>query len=327
MDQSQPDKDQQLEDSSLENQPTVVEAPSAGSNTNASNSDDPKPPKPKRNLVELIQHANIYLILFVILVALVLAGGVVLYLRDRQAAKSAANINSQSLTLENLDQLANTGVSVGDPKQILTVQSNAIFSGKLLVRSDLEVAGKLLVGSSLSLTGVTVSGNSIFDDVQVSKSLSVNGNAAIQGRLTAGSLATNSNASFGGTVTAGSLVTNRLTLNGDLVLTRHIAIGGATPSRSNGSALGGGGTSSVSGSDSAGTITINTGSSPSAGCFITVVFAKRYNSVPRVMITPVGSTAASVNPYVSRSTASFSVCGVNAAGSSRSFGYDYFIVE
>jgi hypothetical protein len=325
MDQSQPNQDK-LEDSSLENQPTVVEAPSGNGGAVTPTPATP-PPKRRRNLVELIQHANIYLILFVILVALVLAGGVVLYLRDRQAAKTAGSINSQSLSSTNLSQLANTGVSVGDPKQVLTVQSNAIFAGKMLVRSDLEVAGKLLVGSSLSLTGVTVSGNSTFDDVQLTKNLSVAGNAAVQGRLGASTLAVSNGGSFGGTLTATQVVTNSLSLNGDLTLTRHIVIGGATPSRSNGAGLGGGGTSSISGSDTAGSITVNTGSSPSAGCFITVNFSRRYNSVPVVMVTPVGSTAAAVNPYVTRSTTGFSVCGVNAAAASQSFGYDYFVVE
>jgi hypothetical protein len=329
MDQTPNNQDDQASLETLENQPTVVEAPSAGGNTTATtpNPEVNTPKKPRRSLRDMIAHSNIYLIIFILLLVLMAGGAAVLYVREKNANKAAQNLGSQTLSTDDLNQLANNGVTVGDPKQVLTVQSNAIFAGKMLVRSDLEVAGKLLVGSSLSLTGITVAGNSVFDDVQITKSLSVNGNTAVQGKISAQSIATSGNASFGGLVTASQLATNSLTLNGDLVLTRHIAIGGASPSRSNGGAVGSGGTTSVSGSDAAGSITVNTGGSPSAGCFITVNFTRKYNTVPRVLVTPVGSGAGNVNYYVTRTTSSFSVCGTVAAGGGQSFGFDYFVVE
>jgi hypothetical protein len=274
-----------------------------------------------------MHHVNVYMLAFCLLVVIAAATGGYLYLNSKQAKDTARNLSSQSLSSSSLSELANSGVSVGDPKQVLNVQSNSIFSGKVLVRDDLEVAGRLLVGSSLSLTGITVSGQSTFDDVQVTKDLAVTGNAAVQGKLSARSIAATGDGNFGGTVTATQLVANNLTLNNNLTLTHHIIAGGATPGRSNGSALGSGGTSSVSGSDTAGSVNINTGGSPSPGCFITVNFTQKYNATPHVIVTPVGSAAAGVNFYVTRSTSSFSICGAAAAPGSQSFGFDYMVIE
>jgi hypothetical protein len=329
MDKNPTEQEDQASLETLENQPTVVEAPAVAVAPGASNGGPgpEKPKKPRRSFREIVAHSNIYLIIFIFLLALMAVGAAVLYVREKNANEAAQNLSSQSLSIESLNELANNGVTVGDPKQVLTVQSNAIFAGKMLVRSDLEVAGKLTVGSSLSLKGITVSGTSIFDDVQVTRSLSVNGNASIQGRLTTQSLSTSGGANFGGTVTAALVATNGLTLNGDLTITRHIAIGGARPSRSNGGAVGSGGTTSISGSDSAGTITVNTGGSPSAGCFITVNFTRKYNSTPRVLVTPVGSAAGAINFYVSRNSSSFTICGTNAASGGKTFYFDYFVVE
>jgi hypothetical protein len=324
MDQPPKDSDDQASLESLEETPTVVEAPSNG--VGGSPRQTPEEPKrPRRSLREVIAHSNIYLLIFIILLLAMGVGATALFFREK-SVNDAHNLTPQSLSTEELNQLANSGVTVGDPKQVLTVQSNSIFTGKLLVRSDLEVAGKLIVGSSLSLTGVTVSGNSIFDDVQITRSLSVNGNTSVQGKLTAQSLATSGSASFGGTVTSSALVTNRLSLNGDLVLTRHIAIGGASPSRSNGGALGSGGTSSVSGSDSAGSIRINTGGSPSAGCFITVNFTQVFDS-PHVVVTPVGSSGGSIDYYVTRSSGKFSLCTSSAPGAHKNFSFDYIVLD
>lgn len=327
-------KEDQASLETLESNDQVVAAPQSQSGSSEGNGSvaptpGPEPPKPpaRHRLKQLLARTNIYMGLFVVLLVILGIGGTVLYMRDTKKAQSNNSLASQSLSAEELKQLANDGVTIGDPKQVLTVQSNAIFAAKMLVQGDLEVAGKLLVGSSLSLTGVTVSGNSTFDDVQITRNLSVSGNGAVQGRLTAQSLATSGSAAFGGAVTAGQLTTNSLNLNGNLVITKHIVIGGSSPGRSNGGALGSGGTSSVSGSDAAGTITINTGGSPGAGCFITVSFAQKYNQTPRVLLTPVGSAAANLNYYMNRSSSNFSVCTTNAAAAGQSFGFDYFVVE
>jgi hypothetical protein len=74
-------------------------------------------------------------------------------------------------------------------------------------------------------------------------------------------------------------------------------------------------------------VNINTGSAPGAGCFITVNFVSRYTATPRVLLTPVGSAAGSVQYYVNRDSGSFSVCSSNVPPANSSFGFDYFVVN
>lgn len=273
-----------------------------------------------------VKKVNIYLLLFIFLLAV--AGGIILvtYLNSKKQEKST--IQTQSLSQDTLKQLATSDVTVGQPKQILSVQSNAVFAGKVLIRDSLEVAGAIQVGGSLSVPGITVSGNSIFEQLQVNKGLSVAGDTSIQGQLAVQKgLSVAGGATFGGTLSAPAITVNTLQMNGNLTLTRHIIIGGTTPDRDNGPALGGGGTVALSGSDIAGSININTGSSPVAGCFITVNFTQKYNATPNVIATPIGSNAALVGYYVNRSASNFSICAANNPPANASFGFDYFIVE
>jgi cytoskeletal protein CcmA (bactofilin family) len=210
----------------------------------------------------------------------------------------------------------------------LSVQSNAVFAGSVLMRGNLQIAGTLQVGSNIALNGMRVTGNSTLDDVQITKSLALTGDGSVQGRLTVQqSLAVNGTGTFLGAVSAPSITAGSLQLSGDLNLTHHIAAGGGTPSRSNGTALGGGGTVSVSGSDTSGSITINTGTSPGAGCFLTVNFATKFNSTPHVVVTPVGSGAAGLAFYINRSTTNFSVCTTTAPPGGASFGFDYMAFD
>jgi len=251
---------------------------------------------------------------------------VIAYLKSH--TKTANNINDQTLSQNSISQLAKSDVTVGDVKQTLSVQSNAVFAGQVLVRKDLQVAGKLEVGGSLSLTGITVSGDSIFDQIQVNKNLQVAGDTALQGQLTVQkSLNVNGGGTFNGALSAPQLNVNVLQINGDLNLTHHISAGGATPGRTSGTALGGGGTASVSGSDTAGSITISTGGSPSSGCFITVNFVNKFNNTPHVVVSPVDAGSATLQYYVTRTTTSFSVCTANAAPSGQTFGFDYIVFD
>ncbi|HSH18619.1 MAG TPA: hypothetical protein VK978_04505 [Candidatus Saccharimonadales bacterium] len=269
---------------------------------------------------------NIYLLLFLLI--LVVAGAVLVItaLSSKEETADPAAINSQDLSSETLKQLSNTDATVGDPKQILNVQSNAVFAGKVLVRDSLEVAGTIRVGGALSLPGITVSGESNFDQVNVNKTLNIGGDASIQGQVNIRrGLAVSGGGTFGGPVTAPQVSTSALQLLGDFTLTRHLIIGGTTPGRSIGPAVGGGGTASVSGSDTSGSININTGGGASAGCFITVNFAQRFNNTPHVILTPVGSDASGLNYYVNRNSTSFSVCTGNVPPSNASFGFDYFV--
>jgi cytoskeletal protein CcmA (bactofilin family) len=274
----------------------------------------------------LLHGTNIYLLMFILL--LIIAGiiATAVYLSSKKASDN--NVPTQTLSQDALKQLATSDVTVGQPKQTLSVQSNAIFAGKVLVRDSLEVAGTIQVGGSLNVPGITVSGNSVFEQIQINKGLSVAGDTSIQGQLTvARNLTVGGGGTFGGAISAPAINVNSLQLSGNLTLTKHIAAGGSTPSRSNGNALGSGGTTAVSGSDIAGSVNVNTGSGPGAGCFLTVNFTTKYNSTPRVIVTPVGSAAANLAFYTNRTTSNFSICAANTPPTNASFGFDYFVVE
>lgn len=324
--------DQQDELASLESPSTVVE-PSGGPVNAPDNTGVVAPPgevgpaeSPLRRLSRWIAaRLNIYLVSFIVLLIASGTGGGVLYFRSNS---SQTNIPSQPLSQSTLDQLASSDVSVGEPKHILSVQSDTVFSGNVLVRDSLQIAGTLQVGSNLAIAGLRVTGNSTFDDVQVTKSLALTGNESIQGQLNVQqSLQVNGSGTFLGTISAPSLTVGSLQLNGDLNLTHHLTAGGSTPGRSNGPALGSGGTASISGSDTSGSITINTGGSPSAGCYITVNFAAAFNSTPHVVITPVGPAAAGLGYYINRTTSSFSVCAASTPAGGTTYVFDYIALD
>jgi hypothetical protein len=91
--------------------------------------------------------------------------------------------------------------------------------------------------------------------------------------------------------------------------------------------LGSGGSAAVSGSDTGGSVTINIGSGAAAGCFATITFAAKFNSTPRVLLTPVGADAGTVDYYVTRTNNSFSICDATAPPDGSSFGFDYFVLN
>ena len=275
----------------------------------------------------LINRVNIYLLLFIFIL---LIAGVILFIAIQQSKNQAVKdqTSTQKLTADALKNLAGSDTKVGDPKQLLTIESNAVFSGKVLIRDSLDVAGAIKVGGALSLPGITVSGTSQFDQVQLN-SLTVSSNESIQGSLTVQKgLSVGGNAAFGGTVSAGAISTDRLILNQDLQLNRHIAAGGTTPGIVAGSSLGGGGTVSINGSDSAGTVTVNYGGSPAAGILATVTFANRFTGSAHAVITTVcqGPGICDLGAYiVNRTSTGFSIATVRIG--SGTYSFDYVVLD
>lgn len=287
-----------------------------------------KPPKAGlgKRLRGLIAHFNIYLLIFILLVIFASGFTYASYLKQKKI-DTAPTTPTQELDAESLKKLKNSDTTVGDPKQTLTVQSNSIFNGKVLVRDDIDIAGTLKVGGTLNLSGLIVSGTTSLDQIQGNK-LSIAGDGNIQGQLTVQrGITISGGGSFGGNLSAPTLSVESLQLSGDLTINRHIDAGGPTPSGTNGGALGGGGTASVSGTDTAGTIAINTGSGPIPGCFITLTFSRSFNGQPHVVVTPVGGSAASLNYYINRSGNGFSLCTANSAPGGANFSFDYIVVD
>ncbi len=337
MEKEKTDEQNELETGvdSLEARTTTVEdgAPSGTDIQDATgeagkNTDDDKSKKPKRKKFSITSvggRFNIYLLLFLLMVVISVVVSVVGYIRSRDAPISQDTITTEPLSQEALDKLKSSDVRVGDPKQILNIQSNAIFDGKVLIRDGLEVAGQLKIGGPLNLPGITVSGTSNFDQVQL-KNLEISGNTTVQGQLTVlKGLSVSGPTSFAGTLSAAQFTIENLQVNRDIQLNRHIDAGGSTPGFTNGNALGGGGTASLSGTDTAGTVNINAGGGAGNGCFVTVNFTQRFNAVPHVVITPIGPAGAAINYYVNRTATNFSICAAGAV--SGSFAFDYIAID
>lgn len=268
---------------------------------------------------------NIYYIFFVIIV--LLAVGAIIY-AVKFSNKGATPQKASTLTSQQLAALKGNTTVVGDSKQSLDIQSNTVFEGQVLVRSDFSVAGALKVGGPLSLPTITVSGNGTFGQLQVNDTLGVAGNTTVQGALTVQKDLSVSGAANFGSLSVSSLSVTTLQLTGDLNVVRHIVTSGTSVVRSSsGTALGAGGTVSVSGTDTAGTVTINTGSNPPAGLFISVNFAQAFATTPRVIISPVGFAAGSVTYYVTRSTTGFSIGCATPPPAGSSFSFDYMVID
>lgn len=289
----------------------------------------PTPQPPKSKLKRFLGFFNVYLLIFLLLVIVTGAVFIVSYLNSQKEPELPSSA-LQDLTQEELSEIASGGnASVGDPRYILNIQSDAVFAGSALIRGDLNVAGAVQMGQGLTIPSLTVSGASNLASVQID-SLSVAGASVLQGNTTInGELTVARPASFGGPITTPQLTTGSLILggNGTLTLNNHLKTGGATPGRSNGSALGGGGTASNSGSDTAGTVTINTGNNPPAGCFVTLTFTQRFDGNPRVQITPASAAAGRISYYVNRSSTNFSICTADATPNGQNIVFDYFIVN
>jgi cytoskeletal protein CcmA (bactofilin family) len=280
---------------------------------------------PKRGFKDRLRHMNIYFLLF--LLALVIAVmALVIGLQKSHNAATPTEISTQTLSTDAINQLKGNDVKIGDAQQTLSVESNAVFAGRVLVQGGVDVAGALKVGGTLSLSTLAVSGTSALANTQTSD-LAVSGNAGIQGQVTIQkSLNVSGGATFGGAVSVPQLTATSLQLNSDLQFSGHINAGGATPGRSNGTAVGSGGTTSVSGTDTAGTVTIGTGTGPVAGCFVTVSFATKFNATPHVVITPSSSDAADLNFYITKNITGFSICADNPLAS-KNYSFDYIVID
>lgn len=271
---------------------------------------------------------NPYLVLFILVI---IVGLVIAYIVNRvNEDNDPSNLNFEGSELDQaaLDDLLKAEQNIGTVDQTLTVAANAIFNGKILVKSDLDVAGSIRVGGPLNLPGITVAGTSDFDDVNINNNLSILGSASIQQSLTVqGGANISGNVSVGGTVSAGTISADKFEFTGDLNLTRHIDTGGSSTTAVSGTAVGSGGTVSVSGNDIAGTVTINTGGGPPAGIMVRINFSRGYNNTPSVHITPVGSATAGLIYYVDRTTSNFSIGTINAPSGATTYRFDYFVTE
>lgn len=286
--------------------------------------DEKKPSALKR----FFKKANLYFLLFLLVVMIGAIITVVTYLNAHEEPIEP-NIATQDLTAEQLQQLANTDTSVGDTNQTLTIKGNAIIEGQTLMRGDLNIAGDLQTGGSITGPSITISGSSNLGEAQINN-LQVASNVAIEGDTSMQNLSVAGTSSFNGPMTASQLTVSRLIMSGNatLEIPNHIGFTGPTPSRSlNSAQLGSGGSASVSGSDTAGTVNITTGNNPQAGCMVRINFRQNYNGRPHVLISPSSAAAGRTNYYVDRDQSGFSICATTPAPGNQSLVFDYFVAS
>lgn len=289
---------------------------------------DQPPKKQPSKLKRLFRKANVYFLLFLLVVAVGAVITVVTYINSQKEPTPPA-VATQELTEEQLRQLATTDASVGDVSQTLTIKGNAVIDGQTLMRGDLNIAGNLQTGGSIQGPSITISGSSNLGQAQVN-SLQVAGDAAVQGNLTGQSISIAGPSMFNGPMTASQITVTQLVMSGNasLQIPNHISFTGATPSRSTNTAqIGSGGSASVSGSDASGVVNITTGNSPAAGCLVRINFVQRYSNQPHVLLTPVGAAGGLMRYYVERDQDGFSICASTPAPANQSFAFDYFVMN
>ncbi|MEO8691633.1 MAG: hypothetical protein ABI397_02500 [Candidatus Saccharimonas sp.] len=319
-------QDQQAPADALSRTPDELEEEAIATGTNVKKDSGAKKLSPFKQFLRKI---NVYLLMFLVILAVSIIFTVVLYLNSAKIPV-APTIESQQLTQDALKKLANTDASVGNTSQTLTIQGNAVIAGQTLMRGDLNVAGNLQTGGSIQGPSLTISGQSNLGPTQINN-LQVSGNTAVQGDVSLKNLSVAGTSTFAGAMTASQLTVTNLTLSGNATLQvpNHISFPGSQPARASidASVLGAGGSASINGSDTAGTVNVNTGNNPVPGCFVKFTFNQRYSNTPRVIISPVGAAAGQAQYYAIRDNAGFSVCSANAMMANQVFAYDYFITN
>lgn len=300
-------------------------------------------PKPK-GLKGLFSKVNIYLVIFIFLVVVAGAAYVVMYFMNQRAED--IKIETTKITEETLEQLKTSDAVVGDPRQILTIESNAVITGKVVMKDTLDVAGELNVGGALSIDSINTAGTGAFQALQTND-LQAAGNVAIGGLLdVAGTISTGENVSVardingGGRLDIGGQATigGNLNVNGtisakginfDEISITRINISGNNPGIAVGGAAGGGGTASVSGTDTAGTAIINTGGGTGAGILATINFTGAFKSNnPHPVIAPNGPGCSNIGYYITNVSATqFSIATSTSPPPGTSCRFNYIVIN
>jgi hypothetical protein len=136
-----------------------------------------------------------------------------------------------------------------------------------------------------------------------------------------------------GTATITNLKVTGLTEVADLKVNGKIITAGNTPTAVLGATTTGqGSTYSIEGNDSAGTITLTTGTntvlSPlAAGEQVAVSFNVPFGTTPRVTLTPLTATSATLDYYVTRDVNGFKLNFVTAPAANTIYSFDYQILQ
>jgi cytoskeletal protein CcmA (bactofilin family) len=320
-----------------------IDAMADQSNAEAANGPVAKKPEAK-GFKKLLGKFNIYLLLFILIIVVVGAVFGITYAMSKK--QDDIKISTQKLTDETLEKLKTSDAVVGDPKQILTVESNMLVTGKVVLKDSLDVAGALKIGGALSIPTIRAAGAGDFgslstNDFQAAGNTAIGGLLDVVGATTLGSnlsvkgdingggkLDIKGNGTIGGSFTVNGTLSAKALNFGDITFA-HINIAGGTPGIAVGGGAGGGGTASLSGNDAGGTATINTGGGPSASILATITFATAYNSAnPHPVISPNGPGCAGISYYVTNVSATqFAIASASVPPSGATCRFNYVVVN
>lgn len=319
---------------------------SVDSMANDSVQDRPQAPQiaQEKGFKKILAKLNIYVVLFIFIIVLAGASSVVFYFINKREVD--VRLATSELTEEDIEVLKTTDAIVGDPKQILTVESNAVITGKVVMRDSLDVAGALRIGGALSLPSIRSAGEGSFGSLQTND-FQAAGNAAVGGILDiVGTVTMGENLTVKGAINAGgrldiggpATINGNLNVNGTISATglnfsnlsiNRLNISGGQPSIAVGGAAGGGATASVAGTDTAGTATINTGGGTGTGILATITFTGAFSSSnPHPVLTPNGPGCANVDYYVTNITATqFAIATASNPSSGTTCRFNYIVIN
>jgi hypothetical protein len=283
-----------------------------------------------------------------VVVAILAVNAVVLgFVLKNKSKNDKAASGQVTISADVLNKIGVNKSAIGNSGVKLTVDPDAQFNGKLNTAGDVTIGGKLKLNSKFtaddaalaqleagnaSFSKLNVSGDSTLSALNLRNNLAVAGTAQIQGAVTIAGLLTLANnlnvvgnLAVGGTITTAGFTARNLASTGTLTIGGHIITSGSIPNFGAGSAaLGSNGTASINGNDSAGTINIATGVGAASGLIGNIAFRTQYDSIPRIVITGVGTGATFyvVNPTIG----GFSIY-VNSALPAGGYAVNYIVEQ
>lgn len=285
------------------------------------NTPGPQTPVPHKPGRKKLRGKKLLKVCAAVLLTLVLLAGLGVVIMTVRKPETTITINTQSLDNGTLNQLTNAGGS--EAKQQLTISPETLFKESIIVQGSAEVQQDLTVNNVLTVRGQTnLQGPVAIDqEATLRSNLTVGGSAAIGGNL-----------SVTGSITAASLSVGTISIStvnvaSDVSFGGHLIPNGATPS-ARPSVAASGGSVTVSGNDTAGTIVINVGSGATlSGELAIITFNKAFNATPKVQLTPINTSASSLNYYATRSASFFTINTSTSPTNGTSYVFDYLVTQ
>jgi hypothetical protein len=221
-------------------------------------------------------------------------------------------------------QIAKPGTAGSSVNSLSTVMSLSGTDGSALFKNA--------ANSTTAFQIQNTSNVSLFTADTTNNLVAIGGNLNVSGNVTiSGTLAVTGAATFSSTLA----VTGAATFSSNITVNGHIIGGGSVPTALESANAGTGASCNitnaggVTSTDTAGRIRLVTGSGtlPAISPYCTITFNTAYGSTPHVVITPLMSTSALVNAYVTPSTTNFVLNFRNAASNGVTYDFDYIVVQ